>query len=315
MHRPLVVLISLFLVQPVASAQQPVASQERQAIRVDVGLVTLVATVSSRSGQFVGGLGKEDFRISEDSVPQETAMFEAQEVPISLGIVFDTSGSMVDKIDDVADAVLHFTRTVNQQDEIFVIRFSGDVDLVSDFTSDRKAIEKAVRRLRARGSTRLYDAIAEAISQVRQGRYAKKALLLITDGSDTASSATLQDALELAQKSEVLIYALGIGHSERGSFGHLPGDFQDEVDMRVLDAFAEATGGKSFRLEAAHSGPVDMIDTACLEVSRELRQQYMVSYYPTNRARDGSYRQIRVETSNPDQIVRTRRGYFAPRGP
>lgn len=314
MRRSLSLLISLLLTQSAGRAQEPPApSEQRQTIRVDVELVTLVATVSSRSGHFIGTLRKEDFRVYEDGVLQEISVFEAREVPVSIGIVFDTSGSMADKIDDVQDAVLHFTKTVNAQDEIFVIRFSGDIDLVSDFTSDRKVLEKAVRRLRAHGSTRLYDAIAEGIARVRHGRYPKKALLVVTDGNDTASSAAFQDALQFTQKSEVLIYALGIGHSERGSFGHLPGEFEDEVDMRVLQAFAEATGGKSFHLQAAHSGGVDLIDQACLEVSAELRQQYMLAYYPTNKAKDGSYRQLRVETSSPDHVVRTRQGYFAPR--
>jgi Ca-activated chloride channel family protein len=220
---------------------------------------------------------------------------------------------MVDKIEDVQDAVLHFSKTVNPQDEIFVIRFSSEVDFVLDFTSDRSRLERVVRRLRAHGSTQLYDAIAEGLEIVRQGRYQKKALLIVTDGNDTASSAKLEEALQFAQKSEVLIYALGIGHSERGSFAHLPAEFRDEVDMKVLNAFAEATGGKSYHLEAAHRGGIDLIDQACLEVSAELRQQYMLAYYPTNKTKDGSYRRIRVETRNPDHVVRTRRGYFAPR--
>lgn len=291
----------------------PAHSQEPPPIRVDVELVPLVATVTGRSGRYIGGLRKEDFRVYEDNVLQEVAVFESKEVPISLGIIFDTSGSMVDKMDDVQDAVLHFAKTVNPQDEIFVIRFSSEVDLVVDFTSDRSRLERVVRRLRGHGSTQLYDAIVEGLEVVKEGRYQKKALLVVTDGNDTASSAKLDEALQLAQKSEVLIYALGIAHSERGSFGHIAGAFRDEVDMRVLNAFAEATGGKGYHLEAAHRGDVDLIDQACLEVSAELRQQYMLAYYPTNKTKDGSYRRIRVETRNPDHVVRTRRGYFAPR--
>lgn len=296
-----------------ASAFLPAFAQEPTTLRVDVDLVTLTATVTSRSGRYLGGLKKEDFLVYEDGVLQEIAVFESEQVPVSLGIVFDTSGSMVDKIDDVQDAVIHFAQTVNPKDEILVLRFSNDVDLVVDFTSDRGALAAPVRRLRARGSTRLYDAIAEGLEVVRHGQYRKKALLVITDGNDTASFRNLDDVLELAQKSEVLVYALGIGHSERGSFGHRGGAFPDEVDMGVLNAFADATGGKSYHLEAAHRGGKDLIDEACQEVSAELRQQYTIAYYPTNKAKDGTYRRIRVEIRNRDYVVRTRSGYYAPR--
>lgn len=305
------VLLSAFLTLGLALSSA--VAEEPPTMRVDVELVTLTATVTSRSGHYIGGLQKKDFRVYEDGVLQEIAVFESKEVPISLGIVFDTSGSMVDKIDDVQDAVMHFVHTVNPQDEIFVLRFSDEVDLVVDFTSDRGRLARAVRRLRARDSTHLYDAIAEGLQIVRHGRYQKKALLVVTDGNDTASAAGFDQVLELAQKSEVLIYALGIGHSERGSYGHAPGAFKDEVDMGVLSAFAEVTGGKSYHLEAAHRGERDLIDEACREVSAELRQQYTIAYYPTNTAKDGTYRRIRVKTRNPRYTVRTRRGYFAPR--
>lgn len=313
--RVLSIFLTLALVFSPAWALQgtpPPPAEGPHRLRVDVELVTLTATVTSRSGRYVGGLKKDDFRVYEDGVLQEIAVFESREVPISLGIVFDTSGSMVDKIDDVQDAVKHFIHTVNPQDEIFVLRFSSDVDLVEDFTSDRARLERAVARLRARGSTHLYDAILEGLEIVSLGRYSKKALLVVTDGNDTESAATLDAVLEAAQKSEVLIYALGIGHSERGSFGHLRGAFKDEVDMEVLTALAEASGGKSYHLEAAHEPGRDLIDEACLEVSAELRQQYTLAYYPTNTAADGGYRRIRVETSNSDYVVRTRSGYYAP---
>jgi len=301
------VLLALGLV-----AQPVPAQEEAPPLRVDVELVTLTATVTSRTGTYVGGLKKEDFRVYEDGVLQEIAVFESHQVPISLGILFDTSGSMVDKIDDVQDAVLHFIRTVNPQDEIFVLRFSSRVELVEEFTDDRARLERAVRRLRARGSTHLYDAIAEGLEIVQQGRRPKKALLLVTDGNDTESSIAFEEVLERAQKSEVLVYGMGIGHSERGSFGHAPRAFRDEVDMRVLNALAEETGGKSYHLEAAHRGGRDLIDEACQEVSTELRQQYLLAYYPKNTAQGGGYRRIRVETRNPGQVVRTRPGYYPP---
>jgi len=307
MRRILGAFLILGLVLPVTFAQEP------PALLVEVDLVTITATVTGRSDRPTRGLKKEDFLVYEDDVLQEIAVFESEQIPISMGIVFDTSGSMVDKIDDVQDAVLHFVETVDPQDEIFVLRFSGDVELVQSFTSDRALLGRAVTRLRAVGSTHLYDAILQGLEIVRHGRYRKKALLVVTDGNDTESSATLEEVLETAQNSEGWLYALGIGHSRQGAVGHKAGAFKDAVDMKVLNALAEVSGGKSYHLEAAHSGGRDLIDEACQEVSSELRQQYILAYYPVNKAKDGTYRWIRVETRNPDSVVRARPGYFAAR--
>ncbi len=187
------------------------------------------------------------------------------------------------------------------------------MDLVQDFTADRKRLNRAVDRLWARGSTRLYEAIAEALEKIRDGRHKKKAILLITNGKDTASQVSLKEVLSLARRAEVLVYALGIGHGKSGFFGHvLRRSRDDEVDMRILDALAEATGGHSYFLEEAHSEGGDKIDMACVEVSAELRQQYTLGYYPSSKTKDGKYRKIRVTTRNPAYVVRSKEGYFAP---
>jgi Ca-activated chloride channel family protein len=304
----LAILLAPLIVPSYTPAQENIPPLK---IEQDVSLVTLTATVIDRSGRYVAGLEKSDFRIYEDDVPQKLAVLESEEAPASIGVVFDTSGSMVDKIDDVQDAVKHFVDLVNPSDDIFLIRFSSDVQLVADFTNDRKRLSRAVDRLRPRGATLLYDATAQALEKIQRGRHKKKALLLVTDGNDTASQMELGDLLFLARKSEVLIYAFGIGHGKTGSFGHLPFAFKDEVDMRTLDALAESSGARSYFLEQAHSGKVDRIDMAVKEVAAELRQQYGLAYYPSNSTRDGGYRRIRVETVNPNYVVRTRNGYYA----
>lgn len=281
-------------------------------IRQNVQLVTLTATVVDSHGRNVAGLKKQDFSVFEDGTPQTLAVFNSEEKPISLGILFDTSGSMIDKIDDVRDAVKHFVALVNPEDDIFLIRFSTDVRMVSDFTADRKTIARAIDRLEPRGATRLYDAIQDGLEKLPSGKHSKKALLILTDGKDTASELRLEDLLLMARKAEVLIYALGIGHGEKGSFGHMPQLEGDEVDMRVLSALAEATGGRSFYLEQAHKPGVDLVDEAVRQVSAELREQYVIAYYPTNSTTNGQFRRIRVETVNPRFTVRTKRGYYAP---
>lgn len=297
------------------AAGQETSTDQPAVIRATVNFVPITATVVDSQGRSVAGLRKEDFRVYEDDVPQTIAIFAAEEKPLSLGIVFDTSGSMVDKIDDVQDAVKHFVNLVNPEDDIFLLRFASDLKLVVDSTADRKKIARAVDRLEPRGATRLYDAIAEALERLSQGRQPKKALLLLTDGNDTASDLRLNDLLTLVRNSEMLIYALGIGHGNRGSFGHRALQGSDEVDMNVLNALADATGGRSFYLDTPHRGKIDMVDQSLQQVSAELRQQYLIGYYPPTSMKGGAYHRLRVETSNAEFSVRSRHGYYASPNP
>ena len=284
---------------------------EGDTIRIDSELVALTATVTDSRGRSVSNLKQSDFAVYEDGAKQELAYFNTGDrVPVSLGILFDTSGSMIDKIEGVSDAVEHFVKSVAPGDEIFLIRFSDEAEIVQDFTDDRSRVLRTVEDLKPQGKTALYDAIALGLQRVAQGRHQKRALLLVTDGNDTTSSVKLETALLLARRSEVIIYAMGIGHGERGSFGH--DQVKDEVDMKVLNAFAEATGGAAFFLENAHEGGRDRIDEAAAEVAAELKQQYTLGYRPTNRRKDGAFRHIKIELSDKSLRVRTKRGYYAP---
>lgn len=301
-----------------AAAQKPgVASQEIPPFKVDVTLVSLTATVADQDDRAVANLEKQDFAVYEDGVLQDIAAFHNDDrVPVSVGIVFDTSGSMVDKIDEVQDAVIHFVETTNPDDDIFLMRFSSDVSLVEDFTGDRKLLRRAISRLSPGGSTALYEAIAEGLQHLQAGKHKKKALLLITDGNDTSSTVTLKEAVATAQQSEAIIYALGIGHGERGSFGHLPGIFKDTVDVDALRQFTGVAGGRTFLLQGEHHKKgVDQIDQACQQVGAELRMQYSLGYYPKNKAKDGAFRRVEAKVRNANYSVRTRRGYFAPKEP
>ncbi|HJT69346.1 MAG TPA: VWA domain-containing protein [Terriglobales bacterium] len=309
-------LILLIAITALGSAQdKSKASEESPPIKVDVSLVNLTATVTDDDGHAVAGLNQEDFQVYEDSVLQDTSVFHNDDrVPVSVGIVFDTSGSMVDKIDEVQDAVIHFIETTNHEDDIFLLQFNSYTSLVEDFTDDRQKLRKAVGRLQPGGSTALYEALVEGLQHLQGGKHKKKALLLITDGNDTSSQVTLKEAVATAQQSEAIIYALGIGHGERGSFGHLLGIFKDTVDVNALRAVTNATGGRTFLLEGAHHhNGVDQIDKACQEVGSELRLQYTLGYYPKNKAKDGTYRKVRITTKSAKYAVRTRGGYFAPK--
>lgn len=305
--------------QPTPTPQQVDAGD---VVRVDTELVTLTATVTDPRGRYRADLRQSDFTIYEDGVKQELAYFNTGDrVPVSVGILFDTSGSMIDKMEGVQDAVQHFVRSVAPGDEIFLIRFSDDAELVRDFTDDRQRILRAVEGLEPQGSTALYEAVLLGLQKVISGKNRKRALLLLTDGNDTASSVKFNDVLTLARKSEVIIYALGIGHGEKGSYGHdasggiLSGILgrrdKDEVDMKVLNGFADATAGRAFYLENAHEGGRDLVDEAAAEVASELKQQYTLGYRPTNKRHDGSFRQIKVEVADRSLHVRTKGGYYA----
>lgn len=305
-------LSALFVAVVCSAAQQDrTESQQFPPIKVEVQLVSLTATIEDNQGHTVAALQKEEFEVYEDGVLQDISVFHNDErVPVSIGVIFDTSGSMVDKIDEVQDAVIHFIDTTNPEDDIFLVRFSSHVSLVEDFTGERQRLHRAVGRLSAGGSTALYEAVVTGLQHLQGGKYKKKALLVITDGNDTSSQITLTEAVATAQQSEAIVYALGIGHGEHGSFGHLEGIFKDTVDVDALKAFSEVTGGRTFLLQGAHrKGGVDLIDQACQQVGAELRGQYTIGYYPKSN-KGGTYRRIRIRAKDPRYTVRTREGYL-----
>ena len=303
---------------PTPATPKPTSSpvkekDDEEVIRVNTELVALTATVTDKNGRYRADLKRGDFAVYENGVEQKLEYFNTGDrVPMSLGIIFDTSGSMEDKIEGVQDAVEHFVKSVAPGDEIFLVRFSDDADLVQDFTDDKKRILRTVQNLEPKGSTALYDAVLLGLQKIADGKNRKRALLLLTDGNDTASSTTFQDITALARKSEVIVYGLGIGHGEKGSShtGIFDSQVKDTVDMRTLRALADATGGNAYYLENAHEGGRDLVDEAAGEVAAELKQQYTLGYYPTDKKVTGAFRQITVELKDKSLRVRTKRGYY-----
>src|SRR5262245_29325842 len=234
-------------------------------VHVDVRLVNVVATVTDTRGRLIPNLTAEDFVLEEDGKPQRITHFsQDQNVPVSVGILLDTSASMDRKIRTAVDAVERFSRRIHQDDEIFLITFSGRPELRQDFTDDREKFSQALRRLNATGGTALYDAITEGLSKIRSGRHSKRALLIITDGQDTASVAKLDDVLLSIRESELLVYPVGISPL---TYAQAPGPVAafrarspivqrrgDEVDIKVLHAFAENSGGRAFMLAESWIG-------------------------------------------------------------
>ena len=314
------ILLGALIVAAVASTHLFARQQEEQVFRSRTDLVNITATIVDRTGRSVTNLRREDFTILEDGKPQEIAFFgSGADTPLSIGLVVDTSGSMIDKIDDVEDALAHFMTTLREQDEAFVMTFANVPDIWLEFTGPSDRLRRSVRNFVPNGGTALYDAVVDAVDYVARGRNTKKALLLLTDGNDTSSSSSRRDADRAIDRSEALVYALGIGHGSRGSFGHpvfgggfggFGGHDEDTVDMGVLRGLADASGGQSILLEDAHRGGVDRIDQAVTEVATELRQQYTIGYYPPAPGKKGDFHRIEIKLTNRDYKVRARRGYW-----
>jgi Ca-activated chloride channel family protein len=309
-------LLATVVTGAMAAAQVPENQQVPDAVfRSQTELVTVTATVTDRQGRPVTHLRKEDFTVAEDNVPQEIAFFaHDMDTPISVVVLVDVSGSMVDKMDDVRDALQHFIAGLREEDEIALIEFSTGVDVTVPFGSPRSRLTRGLNRLFPSGGTALYDATIDALDEFAKATHRKKVLLLVTDGNDTDSRASRRDAVTAATRSEALVYALGIGHGARGSFGHgasghgVLGMQRDTVDIGVLRALAEPSGGRAELIEEAHRRGVDLLDQAITEFGRELRQQYSIGYYPSRPAGASETRRIRVTTTSRDYTVRSRTG-------
>jgi Ca-activated chloride channel homolog len=296
-------------------------------MRVDVRLVNVVATVTDTHGRTIPNLTVEDFVLEEDGKPQQITHFsQDQNVPVSVGILLDTSGSMDRKIRTAVEAVERFCRRIHQNDEIFLITFSGQPVLRQDFTDDREKLSQVLRHVNATGGTALYDALTEGLAKIHTGRHSKRAILLITDGQDTASTAKLEDVLQSIRQSDLLIYPVGIsGLTYATDFNSIspsglsallpvkalraPQSKRDEVDLNVLRAFAENSGGRAFLLAESLINRGGQIEKVLDTIADELRSQYTLGFYPA-RPDDGRYHLLRVRARF-GNVVRARRGYLA----
>ena len=289
--------LSLLLVG-FAPAQTPDKPSDR--ISVDVSLVVLHATVTDRTGRFVSGLRQKDFVIYDQGVAQPITLFRHEDVPVTVGLVVDHSGSMGPKIFDVMAAASTFARASNAADQMFVVNFNERVSFglpagVS-FTADASQLDDAISRTRTTGKTALYDAVIAGLERIREGTLDKKVLIVISDGGDNASRLTRSQAFNAARESNVIVYTIGL-------FG--PDD--PDRNPRLLEALARSTGGEAFFPKS--SGEVVGI---CSEIAKDIRSQYTLGYAPPA-APGGAWRKIRVEAGSPGRgrlSVRTRDGYF-----
>jgi Ca-activated chloride channel family protein len=297
---------------PAPNAPLELPRQGQYKIQSQVSLVVLHASVLNDRSVFVPGLKQENFRVFEDKVEQKLAVFKQEDVPVSFGLVIDNSGSMRDKRPQVNAAALTFVKTSNSEDEGFVVNFNDDyyLDTEHDFTSDLNEMKTALERIDARGSTALYDAVIGSLDHLKKGTRDKKVILIVTDGEDNASRHSLENTVEQAQRNDALIYAVGVFSDD--DIKHNRSAMKKA--RTALSQLANATGGLAFFPEDAND-----TEAICTQIAHDIRNQYTLAYYPTNVARDGSFRSVQVEVLPPHGSgklgVRTRTGYYASRAP
>jgi VWFA-related protein len=288
--------------QPATPSQH---NQQRGSIKVDVNLVVLHTSVLDDRGKFVDGLKEENFRVFEDKAEQKLSVFKREDVPVSMGLVIDNSGSMRDKRPLVNEAALTLVQASNPSDESFVVNFNDDyyLDLDKDFTSSIPELKEALERIDARGSTALYDAVIGSLDHLKKGHKDKKVLLVVTDGEDNVSRNSLEKTLREIQKSNVVIYTIGLFSDEDKK--------NRKKAVRAMKDIAAASGGVAFFPEN-----VDDVHNICDQVARDIRNQYTLGYYPSNTKKDGTFRTVQVDIIPPrgrgKLVARTRNGYFAP---
>lgn len=304
--RCLVVLVVLAL-PSLAWPQESSSPQSYQGgdytISVSVDMVVLPATAQDHKGALVSGLAKDDFQVYEDGVLQPIKYFSHDDVPVTVGLVVDNSGSMRPKRLEVNAAALAFVRSSNPQDQMFVVNFNEKVSFgLSDqlpFTDNVEQLEAALSGTAAVGQTALYDAVAAALDHLKKGDRDKKVLVVISDGGDNASKHSLNQILSMVGHPGVVVYTIGIFDEE-----------DEDRNPQVLKQLAKNTGGEAFLPESLK----DVIPI-CERIAHDIRNQYTIAYVPTNRKRDGTYRVIQVKASAPGRgrlSVRTRTGYYAP---
>jgi Ca-activated chloride channel family protein len=303
---------------PPAPSPQPSSPLQRgreYTINVDVNLVVLHATVLDGKGKVVDDLGQDSFRVYEDGVLQKLAVFTHADIPVTLGIVIDDSGSMREKRPAVGAASLTFVKTSNPQDQAFVVNFNDVyyLDTPGDFVSNIEDLKAALDKIDSRGGTALYDAVYAALDHLKLGNRDKKVLLVITDGEDNASRYSFDELVRHAQQSNAEIYTIGLlGSEEPGGLFKLHGGGSRRA-AKVLEKIAQSTGGKSYFPKS-----LDEVGPTCEQIAREIRNQYTLAYYPTNPKKDGSFRNVRIEAfpanGHTRLVVRTRPGYYAPKG-
>ncbi len=293
-------------VKPPADAR-PGETTRAPNIRVDSTVVLINVTVTDPLNRFVTGLEKEHFRVFEDKAEQKIAHFASEDAPLSVGLIFDTSGSMGNKLQKSRLAANQFFKTANPEDEFFLIEFNSRPELVQPFTHNTEEIQNRLTFTQAKGRTALLDGVYLGLNHMKKARNTRKAILIISDGGDNSSRYTESEIKNLVREADVQIYAIGI-YESMGSRGR---SAEELSGPGLLTEISEQTGGRHFPVENINELP----DIAA-KVGIELRNQYVIGYTPSNLERDGKYRRVQVKLVQPRGLPPLRafwrQGYYAP---
>jgi VWFA-related protein len=279
----------------------------RANIRVDSTLVLIPVTVTDPLNRFVTGLEKENFRLFEDKLEQEVLQFSAEDVPLSIGIVFDASGSMGNKLQKSREAVSQFVRTANPEDEFFLVQFNDRTEMLQTFTRELGDIQGKLAFTQSKGRTALLDGVYLSLHEMKKARNPRKALLVISDGGDNNSRYTETEIKNLVREADVQIYGIGI-YEPMGQRGRTA---EELAGPGLLTEIAEQTGGRQYAVDNLNELP----DVAG-KIGIELRNQYILGYSPANQERNGKYRKVQVKLVQPRGLpplrASWRMGYYAP---
>jgi Ca-activated chloride channel family protein len=284
--------------------KKALSARPNERLRVDINLVLVPVTVTDPLNRLVTGLERQDFFVYENNALQKLKSFSAEDAPVSIGIIFDLSGSMTDKINRARNSILEFMRTANPQDEFFVIGFNDRPELIMDFTSNVDNIESRLLTVKPGHRTALLDAIYFGLNKMKQAKNERKALLVVSDGGDNRSRYTESEVRAVVRESDVQIYSIGI-------FDQYAPTREEQLGPILLHDVSEETGGQLFRVDDL----ADMADIAT-KISAELRNQYVLGYKSDDAKRDGKWRKLKVKLVPPEGLpqltVHARTGYYAP---
>jgi Ca-activated chloride channel homolog len=279
--------------------------EKGRVLKTETELTLVNVTVTDPIGRLVTGLDREHFRVYENGTEQEILKFTSEDAPVSIGVIFDMSGSMTDKIDKSRLAAVQFFRTANPQDEFFLVNFNDRAQLVSQFTASVDELQNRLMYTAAHGLTALFDGVYLGLSQMKGAHNTKKALLIISDGGDNHSRYSETDVRKFVQEADVQIYSIGLFETDGGPTP------EERSGPSLLNDLTGMTGGRSFVVQNLN----DLPDIAT-KISMELRNQYVIGYSPTDRAHDGKWRKIKIKLRPPKGLppltVDAKNGYYAP---
>jgi Ca-activated chloride channel family protein len=305
--RLFLITLSAFIVLnpiPTDAIQDP--SQDRYQFRVTVDLISLNVTVVDTRNRFITDLLENNFSIYEDGIKQEIAVFSQEDLPIRMVLLLDTSASMEEKMGFAQQAAVNFVGTMKEEEDLTqVVEFGSRARILQPFTADRDKLDRAIRMTQAGGTTSLYNALYIALKNLARRRQdiRRQAIVVLSDGEDTSSLVTFDQVMELAKDTDVTIYTISLRQKSRRRSKYF-----SEAE-HVLKKLAEETGGQWFFPEQ-----IQELESVYERIAKELKSQYNIGYTSKNTKRDGSWRRVVVQTDRQNLVVRTKLGYYAPRG-